>query len=65
MNEWKVIWFDGSSLRETVIPACDFYSLPSFASSYCVKLLRQHLRDNGGRAHCPVIKQLRDSDDLC
>ena len=38
MNEWKVIWFDGSSLRETVIPACDFYSLPSFASSYGVNI---------------------------
>ena len=33
MNAWKVTWWDGCSLRETIVPPCDVYSLISGASA--------------------------------
>jgi hypothetical protein len=33
MSDWKVTWFDGAQLRETIVPMCDAYNVVSMASS--------------------------------
>lgn len=33
MNAWKVTWWDGCALRETIVPPCDAYAVVNFASS--------------------------------
>ena len=31
MNAWRVTWWDGINLRETMIPSCDPYNVVNFA----------------------------------
>lgn len=37
MNPWKITWWDGCNLRETVIPPCDPYNVTSYASGQGVQ----------------------------
>ena len=39
MNPWKVTWFDGSMMRETVVPPCDTYAVVSVANSHGISAL--------------------------
>jgi len=36
MSDWKVTWFDGAQLRETIVPLVDAYNVVNMASSHGV-----------------------------
>lgn len=36
MSDWKVTWFDGNQLRETIIPFADVHNVVNIAASQSV-----------------------------
>ena len=33
MSDWRIIWFDGTQLRETIILSSDIYNIVNIAAS--------------------------------